>query len=208
MRTKSLRVVTYARVSTSKADQKPEVQVEELRRFCKVRGFKITHEIVDRATGSTDDRPGLKRIFALVRAREVDAVVVVKMDRLFRSLKHLVVTLEEFEALKVKFIATRDQVDLTTPAGRLFMQILGSLAEFERELIRERIMLGLAHARANGKKLGRPRGPDRTDEIRKLKGQGMSYREIQKLLGVSMGAITRARITKKGAPKTSKNLPH
>jgi DNA invertase Pin-like site-specific DNA recombinase len=82
----------------------------------------------------------------------VDAVVVVKLDRLFRSLKHLVNTLSEFEALQVKFIATCDQVDLTTPAGRMFVQVLGSLAEFERELIRERILLGLEHARSEGKR--------------------------------------------------------
>lgn len=155
-----MNVATYTRVSTNKREQKPEVQVQELRRYCKARRFKVTHEIMDRATGSTDERPGLKRLLKLVRAREVDAVIVVKLDRLFRSLKHLVNTLSEFEALGVKFIATRDQVDLTTPAGRMFVQILGSLAEFERELIRERVILGLDHARANGKVLGRPRVND------------------------------------------------
>jgi putative DNA-invertase from lambdoid prophage Rac len=195
-----LRVVTYSRVSTNKREQKPEVQIQELRRYCKARRFKITHEIVDRASGSGDDRPGFKRLLELVRAREVDAVVVVKLDRLFRSLKHLVNTLSEFEALGVKFIATRDQVDLTTPAGRMFVQILGSLAEFERELIRERILLGLEHARAQGKALGRPKGKDHSVEILRLKSRGYSYREIIDELGVSMGAITRAR---KSAPKTS-----
>ena len=156
MTAKTLRVATYSRVSTQKREQKPEVQTGELRRYCKARGFKITHEIVDRASGGGDDRPGLKQLLKLVRAREVDAVAVVKLDRLFRSLKHLVNTLSEFEALGVKFIATRDQVDLTTPAGRMFVQILGSLAEFERELIRDRILLGLDHARRSGKQLGRP----------------------------------------------------
>ena len=195
-----MRVATYSRVSTNKREQKPEVQIHELRRYCKAREFRVAHEIVDRASGGGDDRPGLKRLLKLVRAREVDAVVVVKLDRLFRSLKHLVNTLSEFEALGVKFIATRDQVDLTTPAGRMFVQILGSLAEFERELIRERILLGLGHARAQGKVLGRPKGKDHSAEILRLKSKGYSYREIIDELGVSMGAIVRAGKT---APKTS-----
>jgi len=186
-----LKVATYSRVSTRHREQKPEVQVGELRRYCKARRFKITHEIVDRAKGGTDDRPGFKQLMALVRAREVDAVIVVKLDRLFRSLKHLVNTIAEFEALGVKFIATRDQVDLTTPAGRMFVQILGSLAEFERELIRERILLGLDHARSQGKRLGRPKETD-DQAVRVLRAKGLSYQRIQKQLGVSKGAVYRA----------------
>ena len=186
-----MRVCTYSRVSTRHREQKPEVQVAEIRRYCKARRFKITHEIVDRAKGGTDDRPGFKQLMALVRAREVDAVIVVKLDRLFRSLKHLVNTMAEFEALGVKFIATRDQVDLTTPAGRMFVQILGSLAEFERELIRERILLGLDHARSQGKRLGRPKETD-DQAVRALRAKGLSYQGIQKRLGVSKGAVCRA----------------
>jgi DNA invertase Pin-like site-specific DNA recombinase len=97
----------------------------------------------------------------------------------------------EFEALGVKFIATRDQVDLTTPAGRMFVQILGSLAEFERELIRERILLGLDHARREGKTLGRPKQRD-DHSILKLHKMGLSYAQIQLKLGVSKGAVCRA----------------
>jgi DNA invertase Pin-like site-specific DNA recombinase len=188
-----MKVVTYSRVSTNKREQKPEVQVGELRRYCKARGFKITHEIVDRASGGGDDRPGLKQLLQLVRAREVDAVAVVKLDRLFRSLKHLVNTLSEFEALGVKFIATRDQVDMTTPAGRMFVQILGSLGEFERALIRERIMVGLDYARSRGKRLGRPKVND-DQAVRRLRGEGMSYQTIQRRLGVSKGTVCRALI--------------
>ena len=191
MTEKTLRVATYSRVSTQKREQKPEVQTGELRRYCKARGFKITHEIVDRASGGGDDRPGLKQLLKLVRAREVDAVAVVKLDRLFRSLKHLVNTLSEFEALGVKFIATRDQVDLTTPAGRMFVQILGSLAEFERELIRDRILLGLDHARRSGKQLGRPRKNDYA-AVKKLRGEGLSYQAIERKLSLSSGAVWRA----------------
>lgn len=186
-----MRVATYSRVSTNKREQKPEVQIHELKRYCKVRGFKIKHEIVDRASGAGDDRPGLKQLLQLVRAREVDAAIVVKLDRLFRSLKHLVNTLSEFEALGVKFIATRDQVDLTTPAGRMFVQVLGSLAEFERALIRDRVVLGLEHARAQGKRLGRPKVND-DEAIRRLRRQGLSYAAIERKLGISKGAVCRA----------------
>jgi DNA invertase Pin-like site-specific DNA recombinase len=186
-----LNVAIYARVSTNKREQKPEVQTQEIKRYCKARGFKITHEIVDRASGGTDERPGLKRLITLARAREVEAIVVVKLDRLFRSLKHLVNTLSEFEALGVQFIATRDQLDLTTPAGRMFVQILGSLAEFERELIRERVILGLEHAKSRGTRLGRPKTRD-DQKIKLLRKNGLTYAQIQKTLGVSKGAVCRA----------------
>lgn len=155
------RVLTYSRVSTSNKDQNPEVQFHELRRYCAARGWEVVDEIVDHGfTGSTDNRPGLKRLLALVRERRVDVVVVVKMDRLFRSLKHLVATLEEWQALGVQFVATKDNIDYTTPSGRLFAQILGSLAEFEKSLLIERTRMGLDHARAMGKTLGRPKKRD------------------------------------------------
>ncbi len=187
-------------MSTAHHDQKPEVQVEELRRYCEARGWTITHEIVDHGySGRTETRPGLKQLFSLVRAREVDCVVVVKLDRLFRSLKHLVTTLEELQELKVLFVATKDNIDYSTASGRLFVQVLGSLSEFEASLTRERVLLGLAHARAKGKRLGRPpKGHE--DEIRRLRAQGATYRTIRKSLRCGMGSIRRAL---KGAPKTS-----
>lgn len=105
-------VATYSRVSTSHHGQNPDVQVYDLRRYCQARDWHVAHEIVDHGfSGGTDSRPGLKQLIALVRAREVDAVVVVKLDRLFRSLKHLVTMLEEFQALGVQFVAVRDNVD-------------------------------------------------------------------------------------------------
>lgn len=187
-----VRTAIYARVSTRHHDQNPQVQIEELRSFCAARGFEITEELVDHGfSGSNDDRPALKRLLNLVRSREVDAVVVLKMDRLFRSLKHLITSLEEFQALGVAFIAVKDSVDYTTPTGRLFVQVLGSLAEFERSLLIERTLLGLAHARRKGVQLGRPRTSDPI-EIRRLRAQGMSYREIRRETGASMSSITEA----------------
>src|SRR3989338_8646430 len=156
-----MKVATYSRVSTSHHDQKPEVQVEELRRYCKAREWKIIAELTDHGySGGTENRPALKELLSLVRQRRVDAVVVLKMDRLFRSLRHLVTTLEEFSFLGVTFVATRDNVDWSTPGGRLFIQILGSLAEFEKSLLVERTLIGLDHARRRGKTLGRPKVRD------------------------------------------------
>lgn len=187
-----LKVATYSRVSTDDKGQNPQIQVEELRRYCNARGWEIAHEIVDHGySGGTDDRPGLKQLMKLVNSRKVDAVVVVKLDRLFRSLKHLVTTLEDWQALGVLFCATADAVDYSTPGGRLFAQILGCLAEFEKSLLRERTMMGLAHARRQGKRLGRPQLHDPA-KIRRLRSEGMSYSAISKALKVPVGSIARA----------------
>jgi DNA invertase Pin-like site-specific DNA recombinase len=197
--TSAQKTIIYARVSTSHHDQRPEIQINELRRFCAARGWEIAHEITDHGySGSSDTRPGFKKLLQLVRSREVDAVVVVKLDRLFRGLKHLVSTLEEFQSLGIAFVATKDSVDYTTPSGRLFVQILGSLAEFEKSLLRERTMMGLEHARSLGKKLGRPKKTN-DNAIVTLSKQGLSQRAIQKKLRVSKGAIWRALGS---APKT------
>jgi DNA invertase Pin-like site-specific DNA recombinase len=185
-----MKVAIYARVST-RDKQNPEVQLRELRRYCASRGLRIVQTEVDRGKGSVDKREGLNRILEAVRTRRVDGVVVLKLDRLFRSLKNLIQTLEEFEALKVKFIAVRDQVDMTTPSGRLFIQIIGALGEFERELIRERVILGLENAKSKGIVLGRPKLRD-DKKIRELRRLGNSYQSIQKKLKISKGAVWRA----------------
>lgn len=188
----SLSVAIYARVSTSDKGQNPEVQIAELRRYCTARGWVIEHEIVDHGySGTTGDRPGLKKLLKLVSSRQVDVVVMLKLDRLFRSLKHLVTTLDEWQALGIQFVATKDSIDYTTPGGRLFAQILGSLAEFEKSLLVERTKLGLEHARRQGKILGRPRLQNE-NEIVRMRADGMKQSEIVLKLGVSKGAVYRA----------------
>ena len=189
---KALKVATYSRVSTDDKGQNPQVQVEELRRYCAARGWVIAHEIIDHGySGGTDDRPGLKKLLKIVKSREVDAVVVVKLCRLFRSLKHLIATLEDWQALGIVFCATADAVDYSTPSGRLFAQILGCLGEFEKSLLRERTMMGLAYARSQGKTLGRPKKRDDA-AILGLRKEGLSYSQIQERLGVSRPSIHRA----------------
>jgi site-specific DNA recombinase len=195
------RVVIYARCSTTR-DQKPEVQIAELRSYCKARDWAILEEIVDHGySGTNADRPGLKNLLRLVRERNVDVVVVLKLDRLFRSLKHLVLTVDEFEELNVEFVSVKDQIDLTTSAGRLLRNLLACFAEFEAALIRERTLIGLDHAVSIGKKLGRPQEID-IDAIVKLRAQGLSYRKIAMQLNCSMGAVCRAL---KAAPKSFNN---
>ena len=133
------------------------LQVRELREYVRLRGLTIVGEYIDRISGSKDSRPALNRLMADASQREkLDAVLVWKLDRFGRSLRHLVNALAELEALGLTFISLRDNLDLSTPSGRLMFQIIGAMAEFERSLIQERVKAGLRNARAKGKRLGRP----------------------------------------------------
>ena len=186
------RVIIYSRVSTINKGQKPELQLEALREYCNARGWTVTGEIVDEGwSGTRADRPGIKKLLNLVRKRECDIVLVLKLDRLFRSLKHLIDTLQEFDELGVEFISLKDNIDLTTSAGRLLTHLIAAFAEFEADIIKERTMLGLEHARSKGIILGRPI-TNNYSEIIALREEGKTYYEIQKALGVSKGAICRA----------------
>lgn len=189
---KFLRAVTYSRVSTANHDQKPEIQVDELRRYAEARGWQIDHEITDHGySGGTDQRPGLKQLMALARTRKVEIVAVTKLDRMARSLKHLVTILDELSSLGIQFVSIQDQIDMGTASGRLMLHIVAAFAEFERALIRERTIAGLAYARSRGKRLGRPRSRD-DNGILALRLQGLSYNQIQRRLGCERSSIYRA----------------
>lgn len=204
MSQEAVKAAIYARVSTVNHGQNPEVQLAELRRLCRARGWTIAHEIVDHGySGGSSSRPGLRRLEALARSREIDVVAVVRLDRLFRSTRHLLTTIAEFTDVGVTFVSLKESIDLTTSAGKLLLGILAALAEFERDLLRERTAAGLAFARAQGKTLGRPRTVD-AEEIRRLRASGASYAQIQTALGVSKGAVGRALTS---APKTSSKQP-
>ncbi len=151
-----LKVAIYARVST--LDQKPENQIRELREYAKRRGFKIFREYVDHASGAKDSRPAIDELMRAARAGAFHVVLVWKLDRLGRSLQHLIQTIEELKKLKIDFITSTQEIDTTTASGRLVFHIFGAIAEFERELIRERIFLGLKRAKSEGKHTGRPKG--------------------------------------------------
>lgn len=187
-----MRAVIYARVSTSHHDQNPDIQVQELKRFCEGRSWDIAHILLDYASGETDKREGLQQLLKLVEEKQIDCIVVTKLDRLFRSLRQLVTALDDFQSKGVSFVATKDAIDYTTPSGRLFTQILGSLAEFEKALIRERTVAGLQYAKdVKGKRLGRPKQQRNLALIEHLSSQGLSIREVAKLVDCSPATVAR-----------------
>lgn len=146
----------YARVSTVDKGQDPELQLEEMRQYAAARGWSC-HEYVDHGvSGSKTNRPALDQLLTAVRSRQVDVVVVWKLDRLGRSLAHLLHLLNDFTALGVSFVSLREAIDLTTPTGKLMLHLFGAFAEFERSLIQERVRAGIANAKRKGKRIGRP----------------------------------------------------
>jgi len=186
------RAALYARVSTL-TGQNPEVQLAELREYASRRGWAIESEYVDRGvSGAKESRPALNRLMRDAHRRKFDAVLVWKLDRFARSLKQLVNALAEMEALGIAFVSLGDNLDLSTPSGRLMFQIIGAMAEFERALIQERVRAGLRHARAQGKRLGRPGVSVEAQHIRDLRAQGASLRTISRQLGVGLGTVHRA----------------
>src|ERR1700689_4094268 len=147
-----MRVAIYARVSTIGHGQDAGMQVQDLREFCNVRGFQLVDCYIDEGlSGSKDSRPELNPLMADACKRRFDAVLVWKLDRFGRSLKHLVNALAEFQALGIAFISYKESLDMTTPAGRLMFGVIAAMAEFERDLICERTKAGVAFARSKGK---------------------------------------------------------
>jgi putative DNA-invertase from lambdoid prophage Rac len=185
------RVALYARVSTSNGQQDPEMELRELREYARLRGWLVAQEYVDRISGSKDSRPELNRLMADAHSRKFDAVLVWKIDRWGRSLKHLVTSLADLDAYGVAFVSLSDNLDLSTPAGRLMMQLLGAMSEFERSLIQERVKAGMRNAKAKGQRLGRPRSGADENEVHAMCEAGASWRAIAKKLGVGLGTAHR-----------------
>jgi DNA invertase Pin-like site-specific DNA recombinase len=188
-----MRAAIYARVST--ADQEPENQLQELRRYLAARGWTGV-EYVDRGvSGAKDRRPALDQLLTDARRRRFDVLVCWRLDRLGRNLKHLIALLDDLQALGIAFVSLAEGIDATTPAGKLQMHILGAIAEFERARIVERVRAGLARRVAQGKPLGRPRQTiSDADLIRTI---DLSTRRAAALLGVSHAAVHRARAVSK-----------
>jgi DNA invertase Pin-like site-specific DNA recombinase len=179
-----MRSAIYARVSTF--DQEPENQLAEIRRYVGARGW-TSAEYVDRGiSGAKDRRPALDALLKDARRRRFDVVVVWRLDRLGRNLRHLITLLEELQALGIAFVSLNEGIDATTPAGKLQMHILGAIAEFERARIAERVKAGLQRARAQGKRLGRPRKTRLTTAF-----TGGSVREAAREWGVSKSTAAR-----------------
>src|SRR5258707_1680839 len=183
-------VALYARVSTSDKGQDPQMQLRELREYCQRRGWEIAGQVVDvGVSGSKDSRPQLNRLVADAHRRKLDGILVWKLDRFGRSLKHLVNALAEFESLGVAFISLKESLDLTTPAGRLMFGIISAMAEFERDLIRERVRAGIANRRAKGLRVGRKPIILDAGRLATMRSQGQTIREMADALGCSPALV-------------------
>lgn len=184
-----MKVALYARVSKA-LDQNPENQLIELRKWAKASEHTIIGEFVDEIS-SKDTRPKKEEVLKLLRLGTAQGVAFVTLDRWGRTMSELVLELEEFSKSGVSIISLKEGLDLSTSAGRLMANILASMANFERDRIRERTLLGLARARAQGKKLGRPTKDKRKvkrpslEEVRSYSDLGLSIRKIAEELKTS-----------------------
>ena len=180
-----IKIALYARVSTHNG-QDPELQLRELREYCKRRDCELVGEFVDIGiSGAKDSRPELNRLMAEAHKRRFDAVAVWRFDRFARSVSHLLRALETFSTLDISFISLSEQMDTSTPTGKMVFTVLGAVAELERSLIAERVRAGLRNARAKGKILGRPKCDVNPSEVRRLRAQGASWKVIGEKTGVS-----------------------
>jgi len=179
------RAVLYSRVSTTNG-QDPEMQSREIREYCQRRGWPLVGEYVDTGiSGAKERRPQLDRLVADAHKRRFDVVVVWRFDRFARSVSHLLRALETFRALGIEFVSLSEQIDTSTPTGKMIFTVLGAVAELERSLIAERVRAGLRNARAKGKRLGRPVKHVDLAQVAALRAQGASWRRIGKQLGVA-----------------------
>lgn len=179
----------YARVST--LDQHAGMQLEELRRFATKRFDEAIEYVDEGVSGIQRRRPALDRLLADARKRRFDVVLAWKFDRFARSLKHLIDALEEFRSLGIDFISLTEGIDTTTPSGQLLFHVVGAVAQFERDLISEHVCAGLAHARAMGRRIGRPPNAVDGEAVRRLRAEGKSLRAIAAILNTSLSAVRR-----------------
>src|SRR5215472_14448950 len=184
-----MRVAIYARVSTANNGQDPTMQTRELREYIERRGWQLAGEYVDWMTGTKDRRPELDRLMADAHKRRFDVVIVWKFDRFARSVSQLLRALETFKALGIDFVSYSEQMDTSTPAGKMCFTVLGAVAELERSLIVERVRAGIRNAKAKGKRLGRPRAAVDADKVAAGRSQGRSIREIADELGYSRSLV-------------------
>ena len=184
------RVALYARISTH--DQKTlSLQLRQMRRYVRERRWHVVLEVQDIGSGAKE-RPRREEVLKAARRRQVDTIIVWKLDRWGRSLVDLVTTLKEFGELEIGFVSLTEALDLTTPTGRAMTGLLAVFAEFEREMLRERVRAGIAHARSEGRPHGRPKSAAlKQDRIFKLKDEGNSHSEIARRLGIGRTSVRR-----------------
>jgi DNA invertase Pin-like site-specific DNA recombinase len=188
----SNRVAIYARVSTQNHGQDVTTQTRELEQFAQARGWRLVDLYLDIGiSGSKDKRPELDRLMVDAHKRRFDVVVVWRFDRFARSVSHLLRALENFNALGIAFVSLSENVDTTTPTGKMTFTVLGAVAELERSLIVERVKAGLRNARAKGKRLGRPKTMVDASKIAALRAEGLSWAKVAERLDVGEGTVYR-----------------
>jgi DNA invertase Pin-like site-specific DNA recombinase len=192
-----LRVALYARVSTADKGQDPRVQTLELQEYCQRRGWHIAGEYVDVGiSGTKEKRPELDRLMADAHRRRFDTVLCWKFDRFARSVSHLLRALETFRTLGIDFVSFSEQLNTSTPTGKMVFTVLGAVAELERSLIVERVRAGMRNARAKGKRIGRPPrtylDQDKRRSIYEAYANGeSSLRQLAVRFGTSIGTVQR-----------------
>ncbi len=189
MKTKK-RVGIYVRVSTK--DQSVEMQTNDLERYSKERGFRIFKVYKDNGvSGTKDTRLGLSQLMDDAKKKKFDIVLVWRFDRFARSTKHLVNALYEFRNLNIDFISYQENIDTSSPLGEAIFTIISAMATLERDIIAERVRGGLRKAKANGKKLGRPKNEVDTGKVIEYRKQNKSIRQIANEMNLSKGAVQR-----------------
>src|SRR5215831_11632457 len=188
------RIAIYARVSTKGMGQDPEGQLIGLREYAERRGWTISAEYVDNgySGAKANTRPALQRLWKDARQRKFDVVAVWKLDRFGRSLRDLVNSLDEFRGLGIEFVSLTEAIDFGSSLGAVMFALIGAMAEFERNLIRERVTMGMERARRQGRDLGRPKVEVNPHYVAALRNDGLSWNEIASKLGVGRGTVCRA----------------
>jgi DNA invertase Pin-like site-specific DNA recombinase len=206
---RQIKCAIYARVSTT--DQNCDMQLRELREYCARRGWEITGEYVDTGwSGAKASRPRFDALMADARMRRFDGILVWKLDRWGRSVSNCLATIQELTTLGVRWMAITQNLDTdqNNPTARLILHILASVAEFEREMIRERVKAGMKAARHRGKALGRRRVVFDRAKVSAMRKKGASVREIARELGVGKGTIERALQASQNGPGSAVCKPH
>lgn len=187
-----MKAALYARVSTSDKGQDVELQLKDMREYCSRIGYTFTEYVDIGESGAKESRPAFDRMMHDADMRLFDLILVWKLDRLGRSLRHLITTLDFFHSKGIEFRCSQQNIDTTTPMGKLMFQLLGSFAEFERDLIRENVKAGMAHAKSKGIKLGRPGRELNMEEIQRLRSEGLSFGKIAATLNLPKSTIIKA----------------
>ena len=211
------RVALYVRVSTTNRatrnqavfEQNPEVQELPLRQMAEQRGWSVTKVYSDRMSGASACRPGLTALMQDARRGAFDVVVVWRFDRFARSIEQLVLALAEFRTLGIDFVSSQEALDTSTPMGKAMFTIIGAMAELERNVIRERVVAGMEHARHHGTKtgnaIGRPKRIFDRSEVVRLRDCGLSIEKIARQMRLGVGTVVRVVQAHQADPATFQN---